>query len=67
MRQRERPGLLCELRPSIDTAFLTDTIETIAGELKTKIGLNFDVALVHYGELPVEREGKRVQVIPPST
>ena len=66
-RQMGRPGLLCELRPSIESEFLMDTVESVVEELKNSIGLTFDVAVVPYGELPVELEGKRVQNMPPST
>ena len=66
LRQKERPGLLCELRPSIETASLNETLQSIASGLKSGIGLTFDVTPIPYGELPAEREGKRVQVMPPS-
>jgi phenylacetate-CoA ligase len=63
VRHGARPGLLCELKPTIETAFLSETTGSIVEELKGRIGLTFDVSLLPYGEMPVEREGKRVQVM----
>ncbi len=61
---QSRPTLYCELRPSVETAFIQDVARSVTEELKNKIGLTFLTTLVPHGELPAERDDKRIQLDP---
>ena len=60
------PRLLCELSPShasLPASGISDMGASLAREVRELTGLRFDIAIMGPDELPVEQQGKRVQVI----
>jgi len=64
VRRKSRPLLICEIRPSVQTAYADELRAAVGTELKNRIGLTFEVRMAGFGELPAERGDKRIQVIP---